>query len=856
MQTSKLLPSIPPGCCCQLSSSDISKADRRKRSQKNIFHIDTVYALIGTKDLEVGSESNNDTSEIFQWFACRVIGTLSFHQEGNIDGTEPSILLLYRQSTRIVGSFSNWKTSGIVLSCFEGTVVEKPSTRSRDQDFGMIRINVKNEFQAPFHNCDTRKAIFALVTRIPIPAVSVSLKFRVNGADGNTNSMCSQQPLLMSCLKKQLIGSLMLLQRDICEPDKILVSTEYHLSFDDKEWVFRIHSSPTTAKPSTGTVFSLIVPGTTITLLPQKHDISNCRIDDQIKESTCNSNSKHAMNHAIQLLFDTIHCIKASPEHSRIDVPRAFVLSGDPGVGKTYSVKVACEQLSCRLVVYQGSEMLACGSPAQAAAQLLQSFETAAHAQPLSSNPSTSVFNVNSNPSVVFIDELDALMTSRPIVSMIGWILDRLSIDPAWKRLVFVGATNRIDTISGELRRPGRFDKEIPLSQPDAETRYKVLKVMLDKYTSTSSQNVSGSESEDNKDLRAIALACVGYVPADLAALVDRSNQILRSDDSTISTSGASRTSALKQAMLTVGASALRDAALKAPSTTTWADIAGDPGGSKTALRKAIEWPRINAASYKALQLSPPRGILLHGPPGCAKTSLAKAAAGVSGVAFLSLAPADVYASSFVGEAEAVIRRAFSLARSAAPCVLFFDEIDSILETGGDGSRSGHGMSRGNSSSAEARVLSTFLNEMDGIDGSLTDGVLVLGATNRPWTLDAAILRPGRFEKIVYVPPPDVEGRRAILEMQCQRWNLSNRFDLDLLASDKISGNFTGAEILGACQDAAMKALHESIIHDNEAVVTERFLLDALANVRPLLSNKIVMDNFMSFERSRKIGKT
>ena len=170
--------------------------------------------------------------------------------------------------------------------------------------------------------------------------------------------------------------------------------------------------------------------------------------------------------------------------------------------------------------------------------------------------------------------------------------------------------------------------------------------------------------------------------------------------------------------------------------------------------------------------LSAPRGILLHGPPGCAKTTLARAAAGSAGVAFLSLAPADVYASSYVGEAEAIVRRAFALAKSSAPCILFFDEVDSIL--GSDsGDNASHGMGRGGrGSSAEARVLSTMLNEMDGVDGSIQDGVLVLGATNRPDCIDAALLRPGRFDKVIYVPPPDVPARRAILKRQCEKWGM------------------------------------------------------------------------------------
>jgi len=238
---------------------------------------------------------------------------------------------------------------------------------------------------------------------------------------------------------------------------------------------------------------------------------------------------------------------------------------------------------------------------------------------------------------------------------------------------------------------------------------------------------------------------------------------------------------------------------------------------------------------------------------------LARAAAGASGIAFFSLSPADVYASSYVGEAEAVVRRAFTLARSTAPCIVFFDEIDSILGCGGGGS---HGMGR-SAKSAEARVLSTFLNEMDGVDASQDDGVLVLGATNRPSTLDAALLRPGRFDSIIYVPPPDEEGRTALLEMQCRGWKCDTRrgakkeeasyIDIAYLASETVTGSMTGAEILGACREAAMRALRESLEGDSLSIpcMKQVYLEEALENVKPLLSNKQVLEEYAAFETHR-----
>ena len=265
---------------------------------------------------------------------------------------------------------------------------------------------------------------------------------------------------------------------------------------------------------------------------------------------------------------------------------------------------------------------------------------------------------------------------------------------------------------------------------------------------------------------------------------------------------------------------------------------------------------------------------MLTSIPTLSKTTLARAAAGSANVAFLSLSPADVYSSSFVGEAESVVRRAFNLARSAAPCVLFFDELDSII--GSDDESTGHGMGRG--SSAEARVLSTFLNEMDGVDGSVEDGVLVLGATNRPGTLDNALLRPGRFDRVIYVPPPDECGRRDILRMECSKWYDSfvvlvdeklfkdtyyslEYFNLNALAADDITGLMTGAELVGACRETAVSVMRTVPMSDSSDIGTKmpqdllHHLMRALKveleltlqRTRPLLSDTTVLEQYTGF---------
>lgn len=240
--------------------------------------------------------------------------------------------------------------------------------------------------------------------------------------------------------------------------------------------------------------------------------------------------------------------------------------------------------------------------------------------------------------------------------------------------------------------------------------------------------------------------------------------------------------------------------------------------------------------------MTPPRGVLLHGAPGCSKTTLARAAAGASGVAFFSLSPAQVYASSYVGEAERIVRRSFMLARAAAPCILFFDEVDAIF---GDGNRS-----RGNS--AEARVLSTFLNEMDGVDNNTKSdcAVLVLGATNRPWALDSALLRPGRLgDKIVYVPPPDHDARKLILQKQIPS---GKHIDFEVMSG--MCDTMTGAEIIGACQAAKMRLLRDMTADEDITVgndlnrrFEQEYLVGAIQAVKPVLANLKILDQFRSF---------
>jgi SpoVK/Ycf46/Vps4 family AAA+-type ATPase len=761
----------------------------------------------------------------------------------------------------------------------------------------------------------------------PIPLLSIfmtyasksiqsSIQNSINTDYGRDKCDLQNQPLLQSCIKKQLIGSHVCFWDDNSSNtngnniSSQTRTTRIQFIFHEYMWTFHIGAvTATTISKNKNNCsnnkllhhhsrdrmrIGAILPSTRITFIhPIVQPKSTNTITTSYDNTTISGTQTKYHSPAVRILLETIYCISRIQNKRRVplspsvgaakattsslpygDIPRTFLLSGPPGVGKTHAIRCVVQHVKdmgihCNLIVLHGSEILSVGQYNDAA-KVLESHFVDAMKQ---------MKGTRNSVSIIFLDECDALLASSNtssmlIESILGRLLDEMYIsnrsnDMEEMGLIVVAATNRVDAIPISLRRPGRFDREIPMLPPDVDMRMEILQSL---FVSSNVTTIDEDKLTTN-ELRNIAEACVGFVPADLAAVVRRVEllQIMEVQDKKLDINddlGAVITHApyidlWTKAIADIGASSLRDATIKAPPTTTWDDIVGDPGGAKTALRQAIEWPRIKHESFQLLGLIAPRGILLHGPPGCAKTTLARAAANTSAVSFISLSPADVYSTSYVGDAEAVIRRVFTLARSASPCVLFFDEIDAIL--GMDENTSSHGMGRG--SAVEARVLSTFLNEMDGISGSINDGVLVLGATNRPWTLDTALLRPGRFDKIIYVPPPDYEGRRAILSKHCQRWlkqsgtltgSIVSPINVDYLASDSVSGNMTGAEIVGACNEAAMVCFREATANLStnntkldQLIMKEEYLITALRNVRPLLSNPTIMDEFQSFQLHR-----
>ncbi|MCO5608941.1 hypothetical protein L7F22_063159 [Adiantum nelumboides] len=409
------------------------------------------------------------------------------------------------------------------------------------------------------------------------------------------------------------------------------------------------------------------------------------------------------------------------------------------------------------------------------------------------------------------------------LVAQLLTLMDDKKLYSSKSRAVVVAATNRINSIDPALRRPGRFDREIEITAPNGQERFEILKL-----------HGSRLPLDASVELRSVADMCNGYVGADLAALCREAAMVslrrsLR-EPLHCNTQQTLKMEDWEQAHLMVGPSIVRGAVADVPKVL-WDDIGG-LSELKKKLRQAVEWPIQHADALARLGLKPVRGVLLYGPPGCSKTTLVKAAAHAAKANLFSLSGAELY-SMFVGEGEALLRETFRRARLVAPSIVFFDEADAIAakREGGDQK------STGTENSVGEKLLSTLLTEIDGLE--LAQGVLVLGATNRPRSIDGALMRPGRFDQVLYVPPPDQEGRVEILKVHTRNMMLAE--DVDLLRIALATDLFTGAELQGLCNEAGMAALRESLSADT---VYERHFMTALKGIRPSLTT----DEIASYE--------
>ncbi len=509
-----------------------------------------------------------------------------------------------------------------------------------------------------------------------------------------------------------------------------------------------------------------------------------------------------------------------------IEAPKGVLLYGPPGTGKTLLAKAVANESNSHFISISGPEIMS-KFYGESEARLREIFKEAREKA----------------PSIIFIDEIDSIAPKREevtgeverrVVSQLLSLMDGLE---ARGKVIVIAATNRPNAIDPALRRPGRFDREIEIKVPNKHGRLEILQIHT--------RNMPlATEVEDQVDLDRLASVTHGFVGADLEGLckeaamkcLRRLLPELNMEDEKLHPDVLNKLivtmddfqNALKEVM----PSSLREVYLETPDVK-WTDVGGLEN-VKRELQEAVEWPMRYPELYKKLGHVMPKGILLHGPSGTGKTLLAKAVATESEANFISVRGPELL-SKWVGESERGIREVFRRARQSAPCVIFFDEIDSIAPIRGIGGES----------MVTERVVSQLLTELDGIQS--LQGVVVLAATNRADMLDTALLRPGRFDKLVFVPMPDKDAKLKILEISAKDKPLARDVDLAKLA--EMTEGFSGADVASVANTAVSLVLHEYLAkyptpeeaakHAEEASVSLRHFEEAIRKIRQQKEGKL-----------------
>jgi transitional endoplasmic reticulum ATPase len=490
-----------------------------------------------------------------------------------------------------------------------------------------------------------------------------------------------------------------------------------------------------------------------------------------------------------------------------IDPPKGVLLHGPPGCGKTLLARAVANESEANFYSINGPEIMS-KFYGESEARLREIFQQAQ----------------KNSPSIIFIDELDAIAPKREevtgeverrVVAQLLALMDGLS---GRGNVIVIGATNRPGALDPALRRPGRFDREIEIGVPDKQGRYEILQI-----------HTRGMPLAKDVDLKKLAEMTHGYTGADLAALArETAMKALRRylpeinlEEERIPPSVLEKMEIRMEDFLNayreITPAAMREVYIEVPAVH-WDQIGGLEE-VKEELREAVEWPLKNPEIFKRMGIRPPKGILLFGPPGCGKTLLARAVATESEANFVSIKGPEVF-SKWVGESEKAIREVFRKARMASPAVIFFDEFDSLVPR--------RGMGYADSGVTE-RVISQLLTEMDGIM-TLQD-VVIIAATNRPDIVDPAVLRPGRFDRLIYVPEPDEKARLEIFKIYTKDMPLAKDVNLAELASKTKS--YSGADIEAVCREAALNALRRDI---NSKEVTLADFQKALEKIGPSIS--------------------
>ncbi len=492
-----------------------------------------------------------------------------------------------------------------------------------------------------------------------------------------------------------------------------------------------------------------------------------------------------------------------------IDPPKGVLLLGPPGCGKTLLARAVANESDANFFSINGPEIVS-KFYGESEAKLREIFQQA-H---------------KSAPSIVLIDELDSIAPKREEVTgevekrVVAQLLSLMDGLTGRGNVIVIGATNRPNALDPALRRPGRFDREIEIGTPDKRGRHEILLI-----------HSRGMPLARDVDLKILAERTHGYTGADLAALCREAamKALLRYlpeinlKEERIPPCVLEKMEVqlddFMNAFKEITPTAMREIAVEVP-VVHWDEVGGLEE-VKEKLKEAVEWPLKNPEVFKRMGIQPPKGILLIGPPGCGKTMLARAVATESEANFISIKSPEVF-SKWVGESEKAIREIFRKARMASPAVIFFDEVDSLAPRRGQGD--------GDSGVTE-RVISQLLTEMDGI--MPLENIIVIAATNRPDIVDSAVLRPGRFDRLFYVPEPDEAARLEIFKIHTKNMPLSNDVDIK---THRMTKGYSGADISSVCREAAMNALRRD---NNAKEVTLSDFAKAMGEVPPSIAPEI-----------------
>jgi len=563
-----------------------------------------------------------------------------------------------------------------------------------------------------------------------------------------------------------------------------------------------------------------VTPQTQIELLPQYVEPEEPRHTDVTYDDV------GGLGATIEQVREMIELPLKHPElfhRLGIDPPKGVLLHGPPGTGKTLLARAVANESDASFHPIAGPEIMG-RYMGESEERLRQVFSEAQE----------------NAPSIIFIDEIDSIApkrgeatgeTERRVVAQLLSLMDGL--EPR-QNVVVIGATNRVDALDEALRRPGRFDREIVIGVPDLEGRREILGI-----------HTRGMPLHEGVDLKELARTTYGFVGADLASLtreaaIEALRRTLPSMDLETDELPADILENLQvtpddfaNAMRRIQPSALREIMIQVPNVT-WEDVGGLEE-VKQSLRETVELPLKNPAAFSRVGIRPAKGFLLYGPPGTGKTMLAKAVAREAEANFIATRSSDLL-SKWYGESEQQIAKLFKRARQVSPTVIFFDELDSLVPMRGGGI---------GEPAVTERVVNTLLAEMDGLEE--LQGVVVIGATNRPTLLDPAVLRPGRFDELVYVPVPDEAGRRKILQIHTGEMSLGGDVDLDEVA--RRTRGYTGADLENLVRRAGLAALRADM---ETETVPMRFFEEALEESGPSVTEEMEQEYRRIAERLKQ----